>query len=340
MRLRARLPVLWQGATRIRIGTDPRWSVVLDDLTPSAVRALLAVPPGGDERAVREALRREDVGHGEVTAVLDHLAAAHLLVEAAPGEAPDAAVLALLEQHGDGAAVLTGRRRARVHVRGLGRAGAACATTLAAAGVGHLTLEDAATVTRHDIGVGGLVVRDVGTRREQAVARAVHDAAPGVRTLAGPPADLVVLVEHDVADPALHRPLVTEGIAHLSIVMREASALVGPLVRPGRTACLRCLDLHRSDADDAWPTIAAQLAVRRPAPEETALAATAGTLAAAQALAHLDGRRSALEDASLELRLPEMVPHRIAWPPHERCGCTGIPVPGGAGTAPPAGPGA
>ena len=36
VRLRAGLPVLWHGPAQVRIGTDPRWAVVLDDLSPSA----------------------------------------------------------------------------------------------------------------------------------------------------------------------------------------------------------------------------------------------------------------------------------------------------------------
>ncbi|MGJ0223707.1 hypothetical protein ACQUZK_09930, partial [Streptococcus pyogenes] len=84
--------------------------------------------------------------------------------------------------------------------------------------------------------------------------------------------------------------------------------LVGPLVRPGVTACLRCLDLERSGRDPCWPTLAAQLTRTTPVAEETTLAATSSALAAAQALAHLDGRPVAVEDAALVVALPDAVP--------------------------------
>ena len=324
MRLRARLPVLWHGPTQVRLGTDPRWAVVLCDLSPSAARALTALPEGSDERGIRAGLRSEQVPDSEAEAVLQHLTSARLLVDATGNDSADAATWGLLEADGDGAAVLAARAAARIRVCGLGRLGAALVRTLAQAGVGRIELDDESPVTRHDVGWAGL--SGVGGPRSHAVARLVQEVAPTVRTSApaGTLPDLVVLVEHGVADPTRHRPLMTDGVPHLSVVVREASVLVGPMVRPGRTPCLRCVDLHRAAADPHWPTIAAQLAVRREQPEETLLAAISGPLAAAQAIAVVDGRRSAVEGAAIELRLPELVPRHLEWDIHPECGCSGL----------------
>ena len=80
------------------------------------------------------------------------------------------------------------------------------------------------------------------------------------------------------------------GVAHLAVRAEEAIGVVGPLVRPGLTACLRCLDLTRAGLDPAWPLILAQLAGRAPDPPacDAALAAAVAAQAAAQALACLD----------------------------------------------------
>ncbi|PRC44804.1 cyclodehydratase, partial [Mycobacterium sp. ITM-2017-0098] len=72
-------------------------------------------------------------------------------------------------------------------------------------------------------------------------------------------ADLVVLTDYLVADPRLVRDLHDAGVAHLPVRVRDGTGLVGPLVIPGTTSCLRCADLHRSDRDAAWPALAAQL---------------------------------------------------------------------------------
>lgn len=326
MRLRERLPVLWQEPTQVRIGTDPRWSVVLTDLSPGAVRALTTARPGASERSLRAALRREGASPTETEDVVAHLRATHLLVDDPPRERADAAVLGLLESVGCAVDVLARRTAARVRVCGLGRLGAALVTTLASAGVGRIDLDDAAPVGRHDVGWAGYTSDDVGRPRTTALATAVRRAGDGaqLRVSRDGPVDLVVLVEQHVADPTRHRPLMTDGTPHLSVVVREASVLVGPLVEPGRTPCLRCLDLHRTDLDPHWPAVAAQLAVQRPGPEDTVLAAVGASLAAAQVVAFLDGRTSAVAGAAIEVRLPEALPRLVSWDLHPECGCAGL----------------
>lgn len=47
--------------------------------------------------------------------------------------------------------------------------------------------------------------------------------------------------------------------AHLIVACSDLGVALGPLVVPGRTACLRCEDLHRLDRDPAWPELLLQL---------------------------------------------------------------------------------
>lgn len=347
MRLRPGLPLLWRGPTQVQVGTDPRWAVVLSDLSASAARALCSVSPGADLRVLRTAFAREEVDVAEVEAVLAHLRSAHLLVGAVPSEeSADALAWSVLSADGDGSPVLGHRARATVRVVGLGRCGLLLAGLLAAAGIGTLKLDDNTPVTQHDVGLGGLVARDIGTPRSVAAARMLHDVAPGVRTSTpgaqvagaggasasvrstGSPrrrttADLVVLVEHGAAEPVRYRRLTDDGVPHLGVVLREASALVGPLVLPRRSPCLWCVDLHRADRDPHWPVLATQLVGPGGpvVPEETSLAAVVAAQAAAQVLAHVDGRPGLLLGTSLEVRLPDLEPRRMTWPAHPRCDC-------------------
>jgi hypothetical protein len=116
-------------------------------------------------------------------------------------------------------------------------------------------------------------------------------------------------------------------VVHLSVVVREADVLVGPLVRPGGSPCLRCLDLHRADEDPRWPVVATQLATRRGrrTGEESVLAAVSGSLTAAQVLAHLDGRTPLTVGGSIDVALPDAVPRVRRWAVHPGCGCTDLP---------------
>ena len=90
--------------------------------------------------------------------------------------------------------------------------------------------------------------------------------------------DLVVLADSLVADPRVVRGLHDAGVPHLPVRVRDGTGLVGPLVIPGATSCLRCADLHRSDRDAAWPALAAQL-------RDTVGSADRATLLATAALA-------------------------------------------------------
>lgn len=343
MRLRPGLPVLWRGTTQVQVGTDPRWAVALTGLSPSAARALPGLP-WDESRALRAQLAREQVAVEEVEAVVDHLRAAGLLTPAPPDAgpaSPDHTAWSLLSDDADGSRVLAARSRRVVRVCGLGRLGLSIATCVAAAGTGTVELDDPGPVRRADIGVGGLTPRDVGAPRAATAARLLHDLAPAVRTAAPGRRhpDLVVLVEALVADPERHLRLLADDVPHLSVVVREASVLVGPLVQPGHGPCLRCLELHRADRDPAWPAVAAQLARRAPQAlggEETTLVRVAAGIAAAQVMAHLDGRPTAVHGAGLEIPLPDVLPRRLSWRPHPDCGCAGlVGVPAGrpAGTA-------
>lgn len=88
-------------------------------------------------------------------------------------------------------------------------------------------------------------------------------------------ADLVVLTDYLVADPRLVRDLHDAGVPHLPVRVRDGTGLVGPLVIPGVTSCLRCGDLHRSDRDAAWPAVAAQLCRTIGSADRATLLATA-----------------------------------------------------------------
>lgn len=51
--------------------------------------------------------------------------------------------------------------------------------------------------------------------------------------------------------------LMRTGRPHLWVHLRDLVGVVGPLVRPATTACLRCVDAARANLDRTWPTILA-----------------------------------------------------------------------------------
>jgi len=344
--LRPDAPLLRRAPGEVQVGTDPRWSVRLAGLDPDDEAWLreLASPS-----ARRGAGAEQATTSGRRAALVRLLDEAHLLVPArrkrpdspAPGKGEaDLAVLSALRADGAGHRVLAARSRATVAVVGLGRLGAGLAVHLATAGVGTLVLGDPGAVLTTDVGVGAYRLRDVGSPRATAVQRLVGEVAPGVVTAVvpetavvpgtgagtvgygAPPPDVVVVVEHGAADPGRVARLVGEGVAHLSVVVREADVVVGPFVRPGVDPCLTCVELHRADVDPCWPQLARQLRGRTlPAGEESLLAASAAAAALGQVLAALDGLVPRAATACIEIPAPDAVPRLRETSRHPRCGC-------------------
>jgi hypothetical protein len=118
--------------------------------------------------------------------------------------------------------------------------------------------------------------------------------------------------------------LLRAGVTHLLARVVETTGIVGPLVLPGRSSCLRCHDLHRADRDPAWPRILAQAESHPPgaAACDVTVATQVGALAAQQVLAHLDGFEAATVDGTVETHLPYGLPRRRGWRAHPACSCT------------------
>ncbi|WP_432514384.1 hypothetical protein [Kineococcus sp. SYSU DK001] len=150
---------------------------------------------------------------------------------------------------------------------------------------------------------------------------------PGTTTGSQHPADLLVLVHDHVADPVVADGVLADGVPHLSVVLRDTDAVVGPLVLPGRSACLRCLDRWRTDADPAWPEQRSALLRAAPRPPDAATTRVVAGLAGLQVLSHLDGLTASTVGASLEVLLPEGRVRQRWWRPHPACGCLDLPVP-------------
>ena len=311
MRLRDGLRVVRRTATEVQVGTDPRWAVRLTDL------------PTTDAERLPELLTADPV-------LVDLLTQARLTQEGPPAAglsgpaAVDGQVWSLLRPGADGPSVVRARARRVVAVLGLGPTGLGTAAGLASAGVGTVLLDDDGPVRPVDVGPTGFRWTDVGSARTSVASRLLRDVAPHVSTDSARPPDVVVVVETDVADPDRGSALVAIGTPHLSIVVREADTVVGPLVVPGEGPCLRCLDLDRSDSDPAWRDLLGQLRTATPADEPAVTSCVASGLATAAVLAHLDGV-SGTPGLTYEVAAPDGVPHRRAWAVHPHCGCTALP---------------
>lgn len=172
--------------------------------------------------------------------------------------------------------------------------------------------------------LGGALSRQVADDLGALLGRA------GMRVAPAPPGDLLVLVA--VGEPSRDRldGWVREDVPHLVVRLVEGAAVVGPLVVPGRSACLRCLDAHHADDDPVWPLLVEQYARAAsrdradgvPEPLDPAVATVAVGWAAREVAAYVEGGCPLTRDATLTIPEGAGPPEVRAWRAHPRCGCT------------------
>lgn len=334
------------GARQLGIGAGSLLLRNLQDTDLAFLAALRHGVPDGTETAAAEALSLPPERTASLLEVLGPLlvrqepAAPPVPSLRAERLLPDAQRLSLAYRS-NGEDTVRRRAAATVLVDGLGRTGALLARTLASAGTGTLLLADPGAVSPADVGTA-YAVTDIGMNRAAAVKRHVFRIDPTLQVLVvsgatGRPGntsvDLAVSVRTLGSGRGEGRPAdVAGGIPHLVLTAQEDGWDVGPLVVPGATPCLECLDRHRADTDPGW--YAAVDALSRlagsgagpeglvPGGEESAGAALAAGAAAAAALVFLDGvNRPALYSAVLRLRAADGYPRLQKLDYHPACGC-------------------
>lgn len=329
-------------ARTLQFGVHPLRAVVLTDVEP-AVRRLIESLDG--TRTLPQIIAQSELDEASVREMIALLLARGVLDDASVRPdvlaalstperdrlRPDLARLSLTSSDG-GLGELKRRRATQIRVYGAGRVGSQIAVLLAAAGIGHLCVVDSGTARREDVVPGGLGWPEVGLSREAGTVAVASRIAPGVNAWTGRQAsrpgdgagrpDLVILAPVEPLDGLLVRELDAQEIPHLLVAAFEGWGSVGPLVIPGVTPCLGCLDLTRRDRDPAWPMVSARLG-GFPAGEiacDTVLSALVAAEAAGHALAFSDGSRSIVSNGTLDVS-PGGRWRRRSWERHPQCHC-------------------
>ena len=183
------------------------------------------------------------------------------------------------------------------------------------------------------IGFGGLPGRRLAERLAELLSTAGLPSHADGRARNGDQVRVVVGVGEPPRE-VFDEP-VRDGHPHLLVRMREGQALVGPFVVPGRTACLRCVDAHLTDADPCWPLLVAQYAARQagdradgvPEPVDSLLAELAVAWAARDVASYAEGRRPSTWSTTIRLDAQLTAVETQPWLRHPGCGCSwGEPV--------------
>lgn len=307
------VPTLVRASDALQFGTTRGAGVVLSGLSPSEVEVLTYLRLARSRSRALDFAERRGVDAATLDAFVDTLTRAGVASRRHPtrhrtplrwsGETQTASDLA----------------RKRVDIRGLSPVGARLALLLADAGIGGLALSDPAEVGPTDLPL--LPANRLTDRRDQVLADMVRPRVGNVVTQPATRADLSVLISGFAPDPAVWAPIIAVDRPHLPIVISEGTIEVGPLVRPGHTACLHCVALARRDADPGWAALAPQL-YNLPTPPVGPLAATRIAAFAATEITQilLDGP-TAIEGRSWMFSPSDPVGCVSEWAPHPACAC-------------------
>ncbi len=181
-----------------------------------------------------------------------------------------------------------------------------------------------------------VLLRDAGITVAESAQRPRVARGETGEPLSGWTSDLVLLTDFLAHDPAILAGLMVRGIPHLPVRLRDGTGVVGPLVLPGLSSCLRCVDHHRADRDPGWPLVAGQL-IGVPGHASTATMAATAALAMEQVeqIQTGLGTRAAGGATGAEVRspCPQTVDHTLEylpqparlrvrpWTPHPLCSC-------------------
>ncbi|MFY9331303.1 MAG: TOMM precursor leader peptide-binding protein [Candidatus Nanopelagicales bacterium] len=310
--LRRDVPLMWRSDTLLQIGLDPQRLVVIE-----VDRALItwARELGGDRTltAVLTDAEQRGLDTAEVNQLLRALTAAGALADAAKVAAcaqqltADERITALRHE----AAARHTYRDTRAQLSVDARANA----RISIAGSGFL----ADTVAN--------ALRDSGIKA--VVAEAAPSSAARQGRARAEQSDLHIVA--DCWQPDIFDDLTCGGLdlAHLAVGAWGRRGVVGPLVIPGHTSCLRCVTLHQRDHDPLWPRLAMQAAHATPDIDarDSPLVMACAAHTAALACAYLEARAwgttgTEWAGTSQVITMPGARVSFRQHPVHPLCGCT------------------
>lgn len=274
-------------ATSVQIGTDPERALILEFPEPQVIALLDHLDNWLTEADYYRAARQFGVGRTDAEELLTLLRDSKLIMDPAaltgrssdPGvrvdQSDEAAALALRKTEAP-VDVMAARSRRRVCVVGEGRMAAGIVDLLNRCGVGHVRQSDRRPADRADLAI------------------VVNPQQPPTLT----------------AEVHARRRL-----PYLMVTIADGAVNIGPLVVPGRTPCIACVEFHHRDAVPRWCLFGSD-----DSPVEVALRELAVATTACQAMQYLDGIPCQARATTIQLRPPFGMRRRV-WEPHPSCGC-------------------
>lgn len=343
MRINPNQQALWRTPFEMQFGTgaDP---VVLRDLTNAQERMIAALYNGIANQQLPLISEQLGLTHSETAELVSSVSSVLLnpqpakpskikLSEDFVAGAFAEIIRASLIHSADGEQVLLSRTERSVHIDHLDRAGLQISLGLAAAGIGHLISHDELKVDKANLGPTGYPSQLIGQPRVAAL-RSVLAASPNKAMVSTgkklqnnklQKVDCAVLISQQVIDPRRYSAWINRDIPHIAVTFDADQVWVSPMIVPGLSACLFCLEKMRADENPSWPVIATQLLSSQKRFDDAASQLFAAGIVIQKILAQVD-RVSGflLAEQNLSgycLDLKTGLVSEFIWPKHPACQC-------------------
>ena len=136
------------------------------------------------------------------------------------------------------------------------------------------------------------------------------------------PALTVVATSTAEPDRAITEHLNRHDLPHVLVRLSTRDVRVGPLVEPGRSPCLRCIDTLLADADPGWPDeLFSRSSRSTPRSTDRVQVAWGAALTAVQVSCYLRSGRADTIGCTIELAADDLLTRVRRWPHHPECGC-------------------
>lgn len=344
MRINPNQQAIWRTPFEMQVGLGPG-SVVLPNLTNAQERMIAALYKGIADQQLPLVTKQLGLTGQETKDLLGSLD--QVLLNDSPATATKQKlsedfvagafaeiIRASLLHSVDGQAVLLSRSQRSIHLDHLGSAGLQMALGLAAAGVGQIISHDENKVEKADLGPTGFPSQLIGHSRIDAL-RSLLAASPN-QTLVSTgkklqanklqKIDCAVLISQQVIDPRRYATWINRDIPHVAVTYTADEVWVSPMIIPGQSACLFCLEKMRTDANPIWPVIATQLLTSNKRFDDVSSQLFSAGIVVQKILSRVDkvsGFDLAEENLSgFSLDLKSGLIKELKWPKHEACHCS------------------
>ncbi|OKL46077.1 hypothetical protein BSR28_08425 [Boudabousia liubingyangii] len=325
-RLRPGFAVIDRGPRGIQIGSDPNYSVILDDLDLPERRFLFALanrPNSAQIRIAQQQCGLSDEGRDRLLARLKHTEVLEEFIRFEPGALhPEQIACIRRDGHSDAFDL---RAHRKIQVWGASALGTLVFELARRSNIGEVQLAPWLDTPEVSIQAPFPFPREfAGCQLERAIEHCYPEGqmpkGSAAREAAERSADLHVFISRGVFDPTTARLAGTS--TYLPVVEHEMGLSIGPLVSPLGGPCFECLERHRRDQEVSWGdsffTLNHQMLAR-----ESALSSVLLSLGAGQVLNfvldYLDGRGMIPAGTSMYLPAYSPSPGIKRWRIHPQC---------------------